>query len=168
MSITANPSAPVSQTIVKGAAHSVPAVFPAQTTIQTTSDLGYAGIVSPTQAWELFQAGTAVIVDVRSKEELHFVGRVPGTLHVAWATGTALNRNPRFVRELEAKLNKSQTILLLCRSGKRSAEAAIAATKAGFKQVYNIAQGFEGDLDPANQRGHLGGWRVANLPWEQD
>ena len=110
MSITANPSAPVSQTIVKGAAHSVPAVFPAQTTIQTTSDLGYAGIVSPTQAWELFQAGTAVIVDVRSKEELHFVGRVPGTLHVAWATGTALNRNPRFVRELEAKLNKSQTI----------------------------------------------------------
>lgn len=136
--------------------------------IQQPADLAYAGIVSPTQAWAWFQAGEAVIVDVRTKEELHFVGQVPGSLHVAWATGTAMNRNPRFVKELEAKLQKQQKILLLCRSGKRSAEAAEAATKAGFTQVYNIAQGFEGDLNTQQQRGALGGWRYANLPWQQD
>lgn len=132
------------------------------------SQLAYAGIVTPTQAWALFQAGKAVIVDIRTKEELHFVGQVPGALHIAWATGTAKNRNPRFVKELEAKLHKQQTILLLCRSGKRSAEAAEVATKAGFSKVYNIAQGFEGDLNAQQQRGSLGGWRYANLPWQQD
>lgn len=132
------------------------------------AELGYAGIVSPTHAWALFQDGAAVLVDVRTKEELHFVGQVPGSIHVAWATGTAMNRNPRFVKELEAKFNKQQTILFLCRSGKRSAEAAEAATKAGFTQAYNIAQGFEGDLNERQQRGTLGGWRYANLPWQQD
>jgi rhodanese-related sulfurtransferase len=117
------------------------------TEIQQAADLAYAGIVSPTQAWAWFQAGEAVMVDVRTKEELHFVDQVPGSLHVAWANGTAMNRNPRFVKEMEAKLQKQQTILLLCRSGKRSAEAAKVATQAGFTQVYNIAQGFEGDLN---------------------
>ena len=136
--------------------------------IQQAADLAYAGIVSPTQAWAWFQAGEAVIVDVRTKEELHFVGQVPGSLHVAWANGTAMNRNPRFVKELEAKLQKQQKILLLCRSGKRSAEAAKVATQAGFTQVYNIAQGFEGDLNAQQQRGTLGGWRYANLPWQQN
>lgn len=136
--------------------------------IQQAVDSAYAGIISPTQAWTWFQTGEAMIVDVRTKEELHFVGQVPGSLHVAWATGTAMNRNPRFVKELEAKLQKQQKILLLCRSGKRSAEAAEAATKAGFTQVYNIAQGFEGDLNAQQQRGALGGWRYANLPWQQD
>ncbi len=46
---------------------------------------------------------------------------------MAWATGTSLTRNPRFVRELEAKLGKDEVVLLLCRSGKRSALAAEAA-----------------------------------------
>ena len=43
---------------------------------------------------------------------------------VALSTGTAMTRNPRFVRELEVKVGKNATILLLCRSGKRSALAA--------------------------------------------
>lgn len=154
------PTAPCSDT--SSALSSMPAE------IQQAADLAYAGIVSPTQAWAWFQAGEAVIVDVRTKEELHFVGQVPGSLHVAWANGTAMNRNPRFVKELEAKLQKQQTILLLCRSGKRSAEAAKVATQAGFTQVYNIAQGFEGDLNAQQQRGTLGGWRYANLPWQQN
>ncbi|MFM2320438.1 MAG: rhodanese-like domain-containing protein [Thiothrix sp.] len=154
------PTAPCSDT--SSALSSMPAE------IQQAADLAYAGIVSPTQAWAWFQAGEAVIVDVRTKEELHFVGQVPGSLHVAWANGTAMNRNPRFVKELEAKLQKQQKILLLCRSGKRSAEAAKVATQAGFTQVYNIAQGFEGDLNAQQQRGTLGGWRYANLPWQQN
>ena len=137
-----------------------------------SAQLGYAGCVSPSQAWELLQNGHAVIVDVRSPEELKYVGHVPQALHVAWASGTALTRNPRFTRELEAKLahhgGKEAVALLLCRSGKRSVLAAQAATQAGFSHVFNILEGFEGELDTHGQRGHCDGWRHHNLPWQQD
>lgn len=130
--------------------------------------LQYTGSISPVDAWALFQAGYASIVDVRTNEERKFVGYVENTLHVPWATGTAFNRNPRFAKELEAKVKKDQLVLLLCRSGNRSAYAAEAAHKAGFQQIYNILEGFEGDLNDARQRGHFNGWRHRHLPWVQD
>ena len=129
----------------------------------------FAGSLPPRDAWALVQAGQARLVDVRSPEELRFVGHVPGALSVAWATGTALTRNPRFVRELENRVtSKKEVLLFLCRSGKRSVDAAVAATKAGFEQVYNVLEGFEGDLDAQGQRGAVGGWRHQGLPWKQD
>jgi rhodanese-related sulfurtransferase len=130
--------------------------------------LPYAGSVTPQAAWALFSAGEAVIVDVRTAEERKFVGHVPETRHVAWMTGLSLLRNPRFVKELEARASKDDVVLLLCRSGKRSAAAAEAATKAGFKHVFNILEGFEGDLDEHQRRGAFNGWRNAGLPWIQD
>lgn len=130
--------------------------------------LPFAGSIAAEHAWELHRHGHAILVDVRSAEELKFVGHVPDTKHVAWASGTSLTRNPRFVRELEAKAKKSDTILLLCRSGKRSALAAEAATKAGFTHVFNIQEGFEGEISEQKQRGSLGGWRFRGLPWIQD
>jgi rhodanese-related sulfurtransferase len=134
--------------------------------------LPFAGAVAPAAAWKLVQDGDAVLVDVRSAEERKFVGHVPESLHVPWATGTALTRNPRFVRELEAKLaaheGKQAVVLLLCRSGKRSALAAEAATKAGFAHVFNVLEGFEGEIDAAGHRGGSDGWRFRHLPWVQD
>lgn len=130
--------------------------------------LPYAGRVNPIEAWQLFSSGAAQIIDVRTNEERKFVGLVPNTLHVAWQSGTALNRNPRFVREVEAKVRKDSVVLLLCRSGKRSHDAAIALANAGFTDVYNISEGFEGDLNDKTQRGELGGWRHWSLPWIQD
>jgi rhodanese-related sulfurtransferase len=59
-------------------------------------------------------------------------------------------------------------VLLLCRSGKRSALAAEAATKAGFKHVFKVREGFEGELDARQQRGKADGWRFHGLPWVQD
>jgi len=128
----------------------------------------YAGGISPLDAHELFLEGAAVLVDVRTLEERKFVGHVPGTVHVAWQIGTALTKNPRFARELESKVGKDAVVLFLCRSGKRSAAAAEAATKAGFTHAYNVLEGFEGDLDNAQQRGSSGGWRHNGLPWVQD
>lgn len=132
----------------------------------------YAGGVTPPVAWQLVQSGQALLVDVRSGEERKFVGHVPDSLHVAWATGTALTRNPRFVRELEARLakdgGKEAVVLLLCRSGKRSALAAEAAAKAGFTSVFNVLEGFEGEIDAAGHRGGADGWRFHGLPWVQD
>ncbi|MDB5969462.1 MAG: hypothetical protein JWQ90_1912 [Hydrocarboniphaga sp.] len=130
--------------------------------------LAYAGSISPQDSWDLVASGAAVLVDVRSAEERKFVGEVPNSVHVAWATGTALTRNPRFVRELEAKVRKDQLAILLCRSGKRSVLAAEAAAKAGFTQIYNVLEGFEGELDAAHQRGKRDGWRLRGLPWIQD
>ena len=130
--------------------------------------LEFTGTVLPHEAWALFQAGHAVIVDVRTNEERKFVGYVEDTIHIPWATGTALNRNPRFAKELETKVGKDKIILLLCRSGKRSAAAANVAFNAGFENIYNIDQGFEGDLDENNHRGSFNGWRFHGLPWRQE
>ncbi|MDR3300696.1 MAG: rhodanese-like domain-containing protein [Candidatus Accumulibacter sp.] len=130
--------------------------------------LPFAGSVTPGEAWELFNSGEAVLVDVRTAEERQFVGCVPDTLHVPWMTGISLLRNPRFVKELQAKVSdKQDVVLLLCRSGKRSAAAAEAAAKAGFSNVFNVLEGFEGDLDDAGHRGSFNGWRHAGLPWKQ-
>ena len=134
--------------------------------------LTYAGGVPPALAWQLVQANRALLVDVRSTEERKFDGHVPGSLHVAWATGTSLVRNPRFVRELEAKLakdgGKDAVVLLLCRSGKRSVLAAEAAAAAGFTHVFNVLEGFEGEIDAHLHRGGSDGWRFHGLPWVQD
>jgi rhodanese-related sulfurtransferase len=130
--------------------------------------LPFSGQIPPGLAWELFSESQAVLVDVRTAEERKFVGHVPESLHVPWATGTALTRNPRFVRELESKVAKDQVILLLCRSGKRSALAAEAAAKAGFTNVFNILEGFEGEIDEKLHRGFQDGWRYRGLPWIQD
>jgi rhodanese-related sulfurtransferase len=132
------------------------------------ANLPYAGGLTPVEAWELFSSGAAVLVDVRTAEERKFVGHVPDSVHVPWATGTAMTRNPRFVRELEAKVKKDQVVLLLCRSGKRSALAAEAATKAGFTKAFNVLEGFEGEINAQQRRGADGGWRHHGLPWIQD
>lgn len=130
--------------------------------------LAYAGGVSPQDAWDLFHNGQATLVDVRTAEERKFVGHVPASLHVPWATGTSLTRNPRFVRELEARVPKDRPVLLLCRSGKRSVVAAEAAATAGLPHVFNVLEGFEGEIDATGQRGHQDGWRHHGLPWVQD
>ena len=59
----------------------------------STAGLPFAGSVPPALAWQLVRDHGVLLVDVRSGEERHFVGHVPGALHVAWATGTALTRN---------------------------------------------------------------------------
>ena len=133
--------------------------------------LSFAGSIPPQEAWQLGEQGLALLVDVRTAEERKFVGHVPGSAHVPWATGTALSRNPRFVRELTALLARQPQpaiALLLCRSGKRSTLAAQEAAKAGLAHVFNVSEGFEGDHDALQQRGHFNGWRFYGLPWVQD
>ena len=63
--------------------------------------------------------------------------------------------------------DKTAPMLFLCRSGARSRAAAIAMTRAGFTQAFNVAGGFEGDLDGERHRGHDNGWKAAGLPWRQ-
>ena len=133
-----------------------------------TSKPGYAGNVTPQEAWELVSSHSAVLVDVRTAEERQFVGRVQDSVHVPWLIGPNLQKNPRFVRELESKVRRDDVLLLLCRSGARSVAAAQALTEARFRNAFNILEGFEGELDELQQRGGRSGWRFHRLPWIQD
>ncbi len=131
-------------------------------------NLVYAGAVTPAEAWELVKEDRAIIVDVRTQEEYKFVGHVPDSLLIPWMCGTSMTKNPGFVSETEKQLSKEAIILLLCRSGKRSAGAAEALTAAGFTNVFNITEGFEGKLNDRMQRNHVNGWRFRHLPWLQE
>jgi rhodanese-related sulfurtransferase len=128
--------------------------------------LTYAGALLPAEAHALMQAG-ATLVDVRTEPERLYVGKVPGSVAVQWQTYPGSRPNPQFVAELEAAVPKDQPVMFLCRSGARSHAAAEAATRAGWRECYNVLEGFEGDKDPAQHRGTLGGWRKAGLPWVQ-
>jgi rhodanese-related sulfurtransferase len=128
---------------------------------------GYSGSVTPEEAWELVTAGAAVLVDVRTVEERELVGRIPDSIHVPFMTGMALQRNPRFVREVETKVGRDKVVLLICRSGSRSAAAAQALSEGRFRNAFNVLEGFEGDLNELQQRGSRSGWRFHGLPWVQ-
>jgi rhodanese-related sulfurtransferase len=128
--------------------------------------LPYAGAVTPSEAHELMKAG-AKLVDVRTKPEIQFVGKIPGSLAVEWQTYPGNKPNPEFLGELAASASKDDTVLFLCRSGARSHASAEAAARAGYKNAYNVLEGFEGDKDPEQHRNTVGGWRKAGLPWTQ-
>ena len=128
--------------------------------------LAYAGAVTPAEAHKMMQGG-ARLVDVRTKPELLYVGKVPGTLAIEWQTYPGGRENPEFIAELAAAVPKDTPVMFLCRSGVRSNAAAEAATRAGWKEAYNILEGFEGDKDAEQHRGNVGGWRKAGLPWTQ-
>jgi len=129
--------------------------------------LSYAGELLPAEAHKLMQAG-AKLVDVRTKPETIYVGKVPGSAAVEWQTYPGNKANPEFLAELAAAVpNKETPVMFLCRSGARSHAAAEAATRAGWKEAYNILEGFEGDKDAEGHRGSVGGWRKAGLPWTQ-
>ncbi len=133
---------------------------------QATPAEGYAGDVTPTLAHTWWQAGEAVLVDVRTDAEREWVGYVPGAQAVAWKQWPGMAMNPDFDAALRAVVPTGKKVLLLCRSGVRSIAAAKRATELGL-EAYNILEGFEGDADAAAHRGNRGGWRHHGLPWAQ-
>ena len=130
--------------------------------------LPYAGAVSPGEAWQLLQETPgARLVDVRTRAEWDWVGRVPGALEIEWNQYPGGTRNPHFLAQLQQAVSPEAPVLFLCRSGARSDGAARLATEAGFQHCFNILEGFEGDKDVTGHRGTVNGWKVAGLPWSQ-
>lgn len=125
--------------------------------------------LDPKQSWTLLQADpTAVLIDVRTYIEHAFVGHPPGAVHIAWKEFPGMQLNAHFVQQVATAVpNPDAPILLLCRSGVRSVEAAKALEAAGYRRLINILEGFEGPLDEHKHRGGLGGWRFHGLPWQQ-
>lgn len=125
--------------------------------------------LNPLQAWDFLQQNSnAVLIDVRTKMEHLFVGHPPQAIHIPWKEAPDWQLNPNFIAQVgEIVHNPNTPILLLCRSGQRSLEAAILLEQSGYTHLINIAEGFEGTLDNNKQRGNLNGWRFAGLPWQQ-
>ena len=126
--------------------------------------LPYAGEFSPQEAFEVLQQLETVLVDVRSKAELDLVGRIPNAIHIEWAFYPGMVANPEFAVQLQAQIDKNQTIVFLCRTGGRSHNAAVVASELGYK-AYNMLEGFEGEANAEKQRTLINGWKHAGLPW---
>ncbi len=130
--------------------------------------LPYDGALYPAEAHELLAlAPGAVLVDVRTRAEWDWVGRIPGCVEIEWQTYPGAQANPGFAVQLRAQVDRESLVMFLCRSGARSHGAAVSAKQAGYTEVYNILEGFEGDKDAGQHRNSVGGWRHAGLPWIQ-
>ncbi|MFP4079141.1 MAG: rhodanese-like domain-containing protein [Ectothiorhodospira sp.] len=133
--------------------------------------------LTPNEAYDMLQSDQRVLlVDIRSSMEFLFVGHPRGALHIPWMDEPDWTRNPRFVPEVRKLLlggagedgnDSGASVILICRSGKRSLEAGRALVSEGIPRVYHISEGFEGDLDEHHHRSSINGWRYHGLPWEQ-
>lgn len=139
--------------------------------------LVYAGDMSPEKTWETLEKDhNSLLIDVRTPEEWSWIG-VPDLSPlgrklylVPWQIYPDMHQNPNFVADVSeiAKPEDDKLILLICRSGVRSAFGAALLTQAGFGHCYNVAHGFEGDKNPSGHRGKVNGWKVAGMPWRQE
>ncbi len=119
--------------------------------------------------WAALQAQPdAALCDVRTDYEWQTVG-VPDlapigkrTVFASWALAPAMQPNPSFLEELAAAgLRHDDPVYFICRSGARSYAAAQAAQAAGYRHVFNVAEGFEG------RPGAYSGWVAQGLPARQ-
>ncbi len=133
--------------------------------------------MSPPEAWEFLQTHPdAILLDVRSTMEYHYVGHPVDAVHVPLLEPPDWELVPDFVARVRVALPplpdaarpvESRPVLAICRSGQRSATAAGLLLQDGFERVWNIREGFEGDRNAERQRGAINGWRYHRLPWEQ-
>jgi rhodanese-related sulfurtransferase len=133
--------------------------------------------LTPVEAWKMLEANQRVVmIDVRSSMEYLFVGHPRGSVHVPWIDAPSWTVNPDFITEVRKVMlggigigehGDDAPVVLICRSGKRSLEAGKLLINNGFTTVYNVEEGFEGELDGEHHRSTVGGWRFHGLPWEQ-
>ena len=124
----------------------------------------YAGDLDLSATWALLEENPdTVLIDVRTEHEWDTVGVADlasldkTARYVEWNHAGGVG-NPNFMDQATAELATTDTpVVLLCRSGARSAAAAAALTQAGYTAAYNIAGGFEGPGAAGN------GWQD-NLP----
>ncbi len=131
-----------------------------------SQQFSYSGAVTPEEAFEIMQKNTkAVLVDVRTKAELDLVGHLPNAIHVEWASYPGMVANQNFSSQLQAIVPLDACVIFMCRTGGRSHNAANVAATLGYKNAYNMLEGFEGEANAFNQRTLINGWKHAGLPW---
>lgn len=128
---------------------------------------GYRGSLTPREAWAVLEARpTARLLDIRSWQECALVGHVPGAFEIEFRLFPEWTPAPDFVRAVRARLRPDQFILVLGRSGESAHEAARLLAANGYRQLYTVLEGFEGERNAEGQR-VINGWRASGLPWYQ-
>ena len=133
--------------------------------------------INSTEAYSILQKSeNAILIDVRSTMEYEYVGHPVNAIHVPIKEPPGWEIRVDFINNIKSELTKKFPniqnlseihILLLCRSGKRSEQAALMLESEGYKNTINITDGFEGDKDVNGRRSVINGWRFNKLPWEQ-
>ena len=143
------------------------------------TELGLYVTAQEAYAKWLKDSDTVKIVDVRTPEEYSFIGHPPMAHNIPFmilpnqwykAGNKAWALNPDFISQIKKKFNPTDTLVLMCRSGGRSARAVNALAKEGFKNVYTVTDGFEGgkvkdENSYFNGKRFLNGWRNSGSPW---
>ena len=114
------------------------------------------------------------LIDVRTKPEWEFVG-IPDltninkkTFFISWQLYPDMRINYNFEKEIfQLNIKQEDIIFLICRSGQRSQEAATYLNKLGYRNCYNVSDGFEGYKDLRHHRAFVNGWKYNSLPWKQ-
>jgi rhodanese-related sulfurtransferase len=135
--------------------------------------------VSVDDTWAKLKSNQGtVLVDVRTIAEWAYVG-LPDLssigkrpVLVEWQGFPDDRLNTAFVERLAEALvplgaDRDTELFFICRSGSRSHKAALAMAAAGYTRCRNVADGFEGPLDPSRHRGQVAGWKARGLPWTQ-
>ncbi len=154
---------------------------------QAAGDAKLARNITALEAYDMLQKGgqSTYLVDVRTPEEYQLVGHPPMAYNIPFVFFQGgPHRNPHFVEDVVARFSKTDRLLIICRSGGRSAPAADALKQAGFSRVYNVRDGFEGDAfkgrSPKEKsllrkyspfyglRGRVEGWQYDGLPYTYD
>ena len=145
---------------------------------QTTLGL-YVTSAEAYQKWKA-EPESVKILDVRTPEEYMYIGHAEMAWNIpiffqtyAWDVEKGhfnMKPNPEFTEQIKATFKPDDIILITCRSGGRSAMAVNHLAAAGFKNVYNITDGMEGDAikDPEsvfNGQRLKNGWKNSGLPW---
>jgi rhodanese-related sulfurtransferase len=123
------------------------------------------------------------ILDVRTPEEYIFVGHSEMAVNIPLALQTHrwskdkgyfdIAPNPEFGAQVTEWAQPSDVLLVMCRSGGRSAMAVNILAQAGFENAFNIVDGMEGDTvkDPDSLfvgKRMKNGWKNSGLPWTYD
>lgn len=124
-----------------------------------------------------------ILVDVRSQLEIVLAGWAPAVdIHVPYlehtlyrnesGRGWTIAENNAFMDDLVQRLRQRDAdidavILVMCRSGERSAQVVERLAELGYLLAVNVIDGFEGDLGDDGRR-LVNGWKNAGLVWTQD
>lgn len=171
---------------VGGVAHAQGSLAPAKVPeeMRTKANL----YLLPKEAYQFVKAqkDKVLFVDVRTRAEAQFLGMasdvdalVPYVEFQEFMTDWDDKRGfyklepfndfvPEMERRLKAKgLTKDDPVVLMCRSGERSSRAADLLVDSGYKRVYTVVYGFEGELSDKGRR-NVNGWKNAGLPWSYE
>ena len=119
--------------------------------------------VSPEEARKLMDEEAYVYVDVRSIPEFE-AGHPEGAYNVPLLharAGTMLP-NPDFLAVMQRHFPRNARLVVGCRSGGRSLQAATLLQSVGYTQVVDQRCGFEGSQDASGRP--EAGWRPLGLP----